>query len=257
MTDGFATGRSDVLVILPTYNERENLEAVVKSVRRLGHDVLVVDDGSPDGTGELAEQLGAVDAGIHVLRRESKLGLGTAYVAGFSIGLNEGFGFLVEMDADGSHRPEDLDAIVDAARRNGGLSIGTRYIRGGSVAGWPLRRRMLSMAANVYCRMVLRTGARDCTSGFRCYSRELLIAIGLGQVVSQGYSFQIEMAYRASRLGYSLAEVPIRFVDRIAGQSKVSKDEVWQALLTVLRLRFGTHRVAIPLVDTAAQLSNP
>ncbi len=225
-----------VLVVLPTYNERENLEEVVASVRHLGHDVLIVDDASPDGTGELADQLAAADSGLRVLHRERKLGLGSAYKDAFRIGLADGTALFVEMDADGSHQPYDLDAIVEAARGSGGLALGSRYIRGGKIVGWPPHRRLLSWAANVYCRILLGLSTRDSTSGFRCYTRELLENIGLDQVGSQGYSFQIEMVYRAKRLGYPVVEVPIRFEDRVAGASKVSPGEVRRALWTVLRL---------------------
>jgi glycosyltransferase involved in cell wall biosynthesis len=234
------TAPTEVLVVLPTYNELENLEKVVASVRHLGYDVLVVDDASPDGTGELADQLAAADSGVRVLHRERKLGLGSAYEDAFRIGLADGTALFVEMDADGSHQPGDLDAIVDAARGSGGLAVGSRYIRGGEIVGWPPHRRLLSWAANVYCRILLGLSTRDCTSGYRCYTRDLLSSIGLDEVVSQGYSFQIEMVYRAKRLGYPVVEVPIRFEDRVAGASKVSRGEVRRALWTVLRLSLST-----------------
>jgi glycosyltransferase involved in cell wall biosynthesis len=227
---------TEVLVVLPTYNERENLAAVIASVRHLGHDVLVVDDASPDGTGELADELASADTGVRVLHRERKLGLGSAYEDGFRIGLADGTALFVEMDADGSHQAHDLDAIVEAARGIGGLALGSRYIRGGEIVGWPPHRRVLSWAANVYCRILLGLKARDCTSGYRCYTRDLLLNIKLDEVVSQGYSFQIEMVYRAKKLGYPVVEVPIRFEDRVAGASKVSRGEIRRALWTVLRL---------------------
>ena len=230
------TAPTEVLVVLPTYNERQNLERVVASVRRFGHDVLIVDDASPDGTGELADQLSAADTGVRVLHRERKLGLGSAYKDAFRVGLADGTALFVEMDADGSHQPGDLDAIVEAARGSGGLAVGSRYIRGGKIEGWPPHRRLLSWAANVYCRILLGLSARDCTSGYRCYTRDLLENIGLSEIGSQGYSFQIEMVYRAKKLGYPVVEVPIRFEDRVAGASKVSQGEVRRALWTVLRL---------------------
>ena len=227
---------TEALVVMPTFNERENIERVVTAVRHLGHDVLIVDDASPDGTGELADELAAADPGVRVLHRERKLGLGSAYEDAFRIGMKEGSRLFVEMDADGSHRSSDLDAIVDAARSSGGLALGSRYMHGGEIVGWPLHRLLLSHAANIYCRVLLRLSVRDCTSGFRCYTRDLLSSIKLDQIVSQGYSFQIEMVHRTVRLGYPVVEVPIRFEDRIAGASKVSQGEIRRALWTVLRL---------------------
>jgi dolichol-phosphate mannosyltransferase len=228
-----------VLVVLPTYNEVQNLEGVVAGVRRLGHDVLIVDDASPDGTGELAERLASADKGVRVLHRPRKLGLGSAYEDGFKIGLADGAQLFVEMDADGSHLAKDLDAIVDAARGSGGLAIGSRYIRGGSIVGWPFYRWLLSWGANLYCRILLGLPTHDCTSGYRCYTSELLTHVKLDDVLSQGYSFQIEMVWRTRRSGYAVVEVPIRFEDRVAGASKVSRGEVRRALWTVLRLSLG------------------
>jgi dolichol-phosphate mannosyltransferase len=227
---------SEALVVMPTYNERENLERAVSGVRHLGHDVLIVDDASPDGTGKLADGLAEADPGVRVLHRERKLGLGSAYEDAFRIGLREGSRLLVEMDADGSHRPADLNPIIDAARGSGGLAIGSRYMPGGSIIGWPVHRLLLSRGANLYCRALLRLRVRDCTSGFRCYTRDLLASMKLDAIVSQGYSFQIEMVHRAVRLGYPVVEVPIRFEDRVAGASKVSQGEITRALWTVVRL---------------------
>ncbi len=230
------TAPTEVLVVLPTFNEKENLERVVASVRHLGHDVLVVDDASPDGTGEIADRLAAADPGVRALHRERKLGIGSAYEDAFRIGLAEGTALFVEMDADGSHRAQDLDSIVDAARGCGGLAIGSRYIRGGEIVGWPAHRLLLSRGANVYTRTLLGVRVHDCTSGFRCYTRDLLSTLNLDEVVSQGYSFQIEMVQRTVKLGYPVVEVPIRFEDRVAGASKVSQGEIRRALWTVLRL---------------------
>ncbi len=232
------TGRGPrTLVVLPTYNEIENLESAVGRVREVGYDVLVVDDSSPDGTGELAARLAAADPGVDVLVRPGKLGLGSAYVAGFKCGIERGYDFLVEMDADGSHRPEHLPQIVGEAERSGGLAIGSRYVRGGSVSGWGWHRKMLSWGANVYCRALLGLRVRDATSGYRCYPREVLESVGLEGVMSQGYSFQIEMVYRCVERGFPVHEVPIHFEDRVAGRSKVSEGEVRKALLAVLWLR--------------------
>ena len=230
------TPPTEVLVVLPTYNESQNIEKVVAGVRHLGHNVLIVDDASPDGTADIADRLAAADPGVRVLHRPRKLGLGSAYEDAFRIGLAEGSSLFVEMDADGSHLAKDLDSIVDAARGCGGLAIGSRYIRGGEIDGWPAHRWLLSWAANIYCRMLLGLPTRDCTSGFRCHTRDLLQQVGLDSVVSQGYSFQIEMVHRTKRLGFPIIEVPIRFEDRVAGASKVSRGEVRRALWTVLRL---------------------
>jgi glycosyltransferase involved in cell wall biosynthesis len=237
-----STPGSDTLVVLPTFNERENLERVVTGVRARGYDVLVVDDASPDGTGELAGRLAARDPAVRLHERPRKLGLGSAYVEGFTRGLEDGYELFVEMDADGSHRPEHLDAIVAAARRGGGMAIGSRYVPGGAIVGWGPARHLLSWSANVYCRAVLGLGVHDCTSGFRCYTRVVLEQIGLSRVVSQGYSFQIEMVYRCARLGYPIVETPILFEDRVQGKSKVSEGEVRKALLAVLSLRFTRWR---------------
>jgi glycosyltransferase involved in cell wall biosynthesis len=227
---------TEVLVVLPTYNESQNLEAVVAGVRLFGYDVLIVDDESPDGTGKIADRLASADPGVRVLHRPRKLGLGSAYEAAFRIGLADGSALFVEMDADGSHLANDLDSIIDAARGCGGLAIGSRYIRGGEIVGWPAHRWLLSWAANLYCRVLLGLSTHDCTSGYRCYTRELLLQINLDEVVSLGYSFQIEMVHRAKRLGFPIVEVPIRFEDRVAGASKVSRGEVRRALWTVFRL---------------------
>jgi glycosyltransferase involved in cell wall biosynthesis len=231
-----------VLVVVPTYNERENLERAVLGIRGCGYDVLVVDDSSPDGTADLARKLGERDPGIMLEQRPGKLGLGSAYVAGFRFGLERGYHLFVEMDADGSHRPEYLPSIVGAAAANGGLAIGSRYVPGGAVVGWGWHRNLLSSGANLYCRLVLGLKVRDCTAGYRCYTRALLSAIDLDRVFSQGYSFQVEMLYRCVELGYPVTEVPIRFEDRVAGKSKVSQGEVGKALLAVLRLRLHLRK---------------
>jgi glycosyltransferase involved in cell wall biosynthesis len=227
------------LVILPTFNERENLRTVVEGIRKYGHDVLVVDDNSPDGTGRLADEMAAADRGVSVLHRPGKLGLGTAYVSGFKLGLERGYGFLVQMDADGSHLPEFLDPLIAAAREDGGLAVGSRYVPGGQiVAGWGPHRRFLSSAANRYCRLVLSLTVHDCTAGFRCYSRKVLEDIHLDDVASHGYAFQVEMTVRCRRAGHRIVEIPIRFEERLAGKSKVSQREIREALFMVLRLRF-------------------
>jgi dolichol-phosphate mannosyltransferase len=233
----------EILVILPTFNEKDNLERVVGAVRGLDHDVLVVDDNSPDGTGEVADRLAAADPHVSVLHRAGKLGLGSAYVEAFRLGLERDYRFLVEMDADGSHRIEHLPAIIEAARRNGGLGLGSRYVPGGAVTGaWGAHRKFLSWGANVYCRALLSLSIHDCTSGYRCYTRRLLEDIGLDRVISDGYSFQIEMVYLTTLRGYRVTEVPILFEDRIAGASKVTRGEIVSDFLSVIRLRLRHGR---------------
>ena len=234
---------AETLVILPTFNERDNLERVVGEVRGLGHDVLVVDDNSPDGTGEVADRLAAADPHVSVLHRAGKLGLGSAYVEAFRIGLQRGYQFLVEMDADGSHRIEHLSEIIGAATANGGLGLGSRYIPGGGVTGaWGASRKFLSWGANVYCRAVLGLSVHDCTSGYRCYTRRLLEQIDVDRVISDGYSFQIEMVYLTTLKDYRINEVPILFEDRIAGASKVTRGEIVSDFLSVIRLRLRHGR---------------
>lgn len=231
-----------ILVVFPTFNERDNLERMVRAVRGLGHDVLVVDDNSPDGTGAIADRLAAEDQGVDVLHRPAKLGLGSAYVAAFRLGLQRRYDLLVEMDADGSHRVEHLPAIIEAARSAGGLGLGSRYVKGGAVVGWGVYRKLLSWGANLYCRTLLGLRIHDCTSGFRCYTRQVLEAIGLDRVISEGYSFQIEMVYRSTRAGFAVREVPIVFEDRIAGVSKVTRGEIFTDLVSVARLRLRNGR---------------
>lgn len=230
--------------MLPTYDERSNLRRTVESVRALSYDVLVVDDNSPDGTGDLAEELASADGGVAVLHRAAKLGLGSAYVAGFKWGLERGYRFLVEMDSDGSHLPHHLPQIVEAAEDSGGLAIGSRYIPGGLVSGWGWRRKMLSRGANAYCRIILGLDVHDATSGFRCYPARLLENIGLEDVISEGYSFQIELVHRCVQMGFPVLEVPIRFEDRVHGRSKVSEAEIRAALVNVVRFRFRGRSAA-------------
>jgi glycosyltransferase involved in cell wall biosynthesis len=232
-----AQSRPHCLVILPTFNERANLAGVVAGVRKAGHDVLVVDDKSPDGTGEVADLLAESDPGVEVLHRLAKLGLGSAYVAGFRFGLGRGYDFLVQMDADGSHSVAYLDSIIDASARSGGLSIGSRYVPAGSTTGWSRPRRLLSRMANAYCQSVLSVGVHDCTSGYRCFPRGLLERLDVAGTLSDGYAFQIEMVYRCRLLGSPVVEVPIRFHNRNAGKSKVSRTEITKALAMVPRLR--------------------
>jgi glycosyltransferase involved in cell wall biosynthesis len=224
-----------VLVVLPTYNESENVERVLRRISDSleGANVLVVDDGSPDGTADIAEKLGEELGGIEVMRREAKSGLGSAYRAGFRWGLDHGFDACIEMDADLSHEPEALPSLVSALGPHCELAIGSRYVPGGSIPNWAWHRRILSRGGNVYASALLGLGVADSTSGFRAYAATLLRRIDLDRVRADGYGFQIEMTYEAKRAGAEVVEVPIRFVDRVDGESKMSTFIVVEALALV------------------------
>jgi len=226
------------LVIIPTYNEKENIENIVPAV--LGTDpclsVLIVDDNSPDGTGQMADRMVSANDRIFVLHREKKSGLGQAYLAGFKWGLEKGFDYLFEMDADFSHDPKYLPDFLQAINE-ADLVIGSRYISGVNVINWPMGRLLLSYYANVYSRIVTGMPVRDATGGFKCYRRQVLQAIDLSKVRSNGYAFQIEMSFRALKKGFRLKEIPIVFVDRREGTSKMSKKIVREAVWMVWRLR--------------------
>ncbi len=227
-----------VLVVVPTYNERDNLPQVVPAVlKHARFRMLVVDDGSPDGTGELAEELATAWRGrLSVLHRTGVRGLGRSYVDGFRRAIEEPVDLVCQMDADFSHDPEYLPALVDAAREHD-LVIGSRYVAGGRVVNWPLHRIALSTAANWYIRATTGLAVRDSTAGFRCWRRDALARLPLQRIESDGYGFQIEMAWEAARLGFRIAEVPIVFVERRRGQSKMSWAIVFEALRLPLRLR--------------------
>lgn len=222
-----------VLVVMPTYDEADTLPTTLARLRAAvpGADVLVVDDASPDGTGHLAEQAAARDDAVHVLHRSGKQGLGPAYVAGFRWALAHGYDVVVEMDADGSHRPEELGRLLEALGGEDGpdLVIGSRWVQGGSVENWPRRRALLSRGGNTYTRLLLRMPVRDATAGFRAYRSAMLRSLALDEVASQGYCFQVDMAWRVVRQGGSVVEVPIRFVERRAGRSKMSRRIVAEA----------------------------
>lgn len=223
------------LVIIPTYNEADNVSWICESVLQQQPEVeiLVADDNSPDGTGEIADKLADADPRIHVLHREGKEGLGAAYRAGFAWGLERDYDVLVEMDADGSHRPEDLGKLLDSARAGAPLTLGSRWVPGGSVVNWPKRREALSRGASLYARLMLDLGVKDATAGFRAFRRETLEAIDLDAVESQGYCFQIDMTRQTRLAGLDVAEVPVTFVERVHGQSKMSFDIVKEALTRV------------------------
>jgi len=229
------------LIIIPTYDERENLRAIASRIHEVVPEVhlLVVDDNSPDGTGEVADDLAAKDERIHVLHRPGKMGLGTAYVEGFRKGLEEGYDFLWEMDADFSHDPKFLPDMLAAMENGADLAIGSRYVPGGGTENWGLRRKVLSRGGGTYARLVLGVPIKDLTSGFRCYRRDVLERIPLSEVRAEGYAFQIEMAYKTFKAGFRIEEVPILFVDRRVGQSKMSGGIVWEAVWGVWRLKLG------------------
>jgi dolichol-phosphate mannosyltransferase len=221
------------LVIIPTYNESENLERIVARLHQHNPDVhvLVADDNSPDGTGEIADKLAAEDERIQVLHRKGKEGLGAAYLAGFRWGLDAGYDVLVEMDADGSHRPEDLPRLLAALdEQRADLVLGSRWVKGGRVQNWPKRREVLSRGGNLYVRLATGMSLRDATGGFRAFRRGTLEGLGLDGVESAGYCFQVDMARRAVRAGFQVVEVPITFVEREFGVSKMSGNIVAEAL---------------------------
>jgi dolichol-phosphate mannosyltransferase len=233
--------RGPVWVVLPTYNEAVNIERLVTAVRAklpASARVLIVDDNSPDGTGEIAARLAQEDGAVHCLHRPTKEGLGPAYIAGFREALAGGAGLIVEMDADFSHDPAYLPRLLAAAERTD-VAIGSRYVPGGGVGDWGAVRRGVSRGGSAYARFVLGIGVRDLTGGFKCFRREVLEAIDLDSVRSLGYAFQVEMTYRAIQLGFDVAEVPIVFRDRQAGSSKMSRSIVAEAIWRVPMLRFG------------------
>jgi dolichol-phosphate mannosyltransferase len=226
--------RDRVLVIVPTYNEAQNLELILSRLHLsipTAH-ALVVDDNSPDGTGELAEKLAAVDPRVHVLHRAAKAGLGAAYIAGFRWAREHGFDVVVEMDADGSHAPEQLPRLL-AALESADLVLGSRYVPGGEVTDWPLHRLLLSRAGNRYTRWALRLPVSDATGGYRAARAELIDRLPFDDVASQGYCFQVDWAWRAVRAGARVAEVPITFTERAFGRSKMSGSIVREALVRV------------------------
>jgi glycosyltransferase involved in cell wall biosynthesis len=229
-------------VIVPTYNESENLPDLVRTLLALPLDlrIVVVDDHSPDGTGEIADRLSATTGRVTVIHRPRKLGLGTAYTAGFRHALDMNMDYIVTMDADFSHDPRYIPALAESAASYD-VVVGSRYVPGGGVQLWGWERRLMSWGANTLARLALGLRTHDCTAGFRCYRREVLAAIGLDQVKADGYSYLIEMLFRCERRGFRIGEVPIIFVDRRAGASKISRQEILKAGWTILRLL--KHRI--------------
>lgn len=227
----------NVCVIIPTYNERENITELVTRILALdiGARVIIVDDNSPDGTGDIAEELARQNPRVDVIHRPGKLGLGAAYVAGFKQGLAAGADRLITMDADFSHDPAYIPALV-ALADHFHITIGSRYVPQGGVHNWELRRRFLSWGANAFARTLLGLQANDCTAGFRCYHREVLENIDLDHIFSNGYSFLVELLFRCQRRGFTVGEIPIIFANRTRGQSKISQREIYKAMYTVIRL---------------------
>ena len=226
-------------VVLPTYNERENLPEIVPAILAAAPelDVLVVDDNSPDGTGAIADELSAKEPRVRVLHRERKEGLGRAYLAGFHVAMKAGYGRILEMDADFSHDPARLPALL-AASRDADLVLGSRYVEGGGTVNWGLGRRLLSKGGSLYARTILGLPVRDLTGGFKCFHREVLERLDLPSVSSTGYAFQIELTYRAMKRGFRVVEVPIIFADQRVGKSKMNRRIVAEALWKVWEIRF-------------------
>lgn len=227
-------------MIIPTFCERDNLIPLINSVHDFlpASDILVIDDNSPDGTGEIAALRASRDSKVHVLHRTNKEGLGKAYIAGFCWALDRHYSHIIQMDADFSHAPALLPILLEAAKSHD-VALGSRWVSGGSVQGWPYHRKFLSQTANLYAKVVLGLSIHDLTGGFKCLSRKVLEEIDLTKVVSAGYGFQIEITWLATRLGFSVIEVPIIFSERAAGKSKLSNSTIVEALLLVWKLRRG------------------
>jgi dolichol-phosphate mannosyltransferase len=233
--------RGPAWIVVPTYEEAANIERLVTAAREKlppSARILIVDDNSPDGTGEIADRLASEDEGVQVLHRPRKEGLRPAYFAGFRRALDEGAGFILEMDSDFSHEPAYLPRLLEAAER-ADLVIGSRYVAGGGVGDWGPLRRAISRGGSTYARLMLGIDVRDTTAGFKCFRREVLEAIDLDAIKSRGYAFQVEMTYRAIKLGFRVVEVPIVFRDRHAGSSKMSRSIVLEAIWRVPLLRFN------------------
>jgi dolichol-phosphate mannosyltransferase len=235
---------SDNLVIIPTYNEKENIEKIIRAVFSLANtfDLLIIDDGSPDGTASIVKQLqNEFPEKLHLLERSGKLGLGTAYIAGFKWALTKSYAYIFEMDADFSHNPKDLLRLHDACAEEGvDVAIGSRYISGVNVVNWPVSRVLLSYFASKYVRLISGMKIKDTTAGFKCYRREVLEAIDLDNIRFKGYAFQIEMKFTAYQMGFRLKEIPIIFINRVEGVSKMNSGIFGEALFGVIRLKFNS-----------------
>lgn len=235
---------SDSVIIIPTYNEKENIERMIRTLMALEHsfDVLVVDDGSPDGTAAIVRQMMEVFPGrVHIIERSGKLGLGTAYITGFKWALEAGYEYIFEMDADFSHNPDDVPRLYDACAKEGyDLSVGSRYVTGVNVVNWPMGRVLMSYFASKYVRLITRLPVYDTTAGFNCYRREVLETMELDKVRFKGYAFQIEMKFTAYKCGFRIKEVPVIFVNRVLGTSKMSGGIFSEALFGVIKLKVGS-----------------
>ncbi|MBR3877248.1 MAG: polyprenol monophosphomannose synthase [Bacteroidaceae bacterium] len=235
---------SDSVIIIPTYNEKENIERMIRTLMALEHsfDVLVVDDGSPDGTAAIVRQMMEVFPGrVHIIERSGKLGLGTAYITGFKWALEAGYEYIFEMDADFSHNPDDVPRLYDACAKEGyDLSVGSRYVTGVNVVNWPMGRVLMSYFASKYVRLITRLPVHDTTAGFNCYRREVLETMELDKVRFKGYAFQIEMKFTAYKCGFRIKEVPVIFVNRVLGTSKMSGGIFSEALFGVVKLKVGS-----------------
>jgi glycosyltransferase involved in cell wall biosynthesis len=230
----------EICIIIPTYNERDNIVELIYQILALPvrANIIVVDDHSPDGTGEIVDKLSRQIPAVSVIHRAGKLGLGSAYIAGFKQGLSTGADRLITMDADFSHDPAYIPDLVSLAD-DYQITIGSRYVRNGGVRNWDWRRRSLSWGANAFARTALGLRAKDCTAGFRCYHRDVLLSIGLDRIFSNGYSFLVEMMFRCQQSGFSIGEIPILFTNRVRGKSKISQREIYKAMYTVIRLSLG------------------
>ncbi|HEU5369211.1 MAG TPA: polyprenol monophosphomannose synthase [Ktedonobacterales bacterium] len=245
------------LIVMPTYNERENITSIVEEIQRYVPqvDMLIIDDNSPDGTGEIADALHQRFPNVSALHRMGKLGLGTAYIAGFRYALEHDYELVFEMDADFSHDPRYLPDLL-AEAEHADLVIGSRYVRGGGTPNWSPLRRFISGGGNIFARIMLGLPIKDATAGYRCYRSKVLAALDLGSITSQGYAFQVEMAYQALKHGFTVHEVPIIFVDRRVGKSKMSRKIFIEGFVYVLRARFGRPRKPMQTV-TAARITEP
>ena len=235
---------SDSVIIIPTYNEKENIERMIRTLMALEHsfDVLVVDDGSPDGTAAIVRQMMEVFPGrVHIIERSGKQGLGTAYITGFKWALEAGYEYIFEMDADFSHNPDDVPRLYDACAKEGyDLSVGSRYVTGVNVVNWPMGRVLMSYFASKYVRLITRLPVHDTTAGFNCYRREVLETMELDKVRFKGYAFQIEMKFTTYKCGFRIKEVPVIFVNRVLGTSKMSGGIFSEALFGVIKLKLGS-----------------